>query len=75
MTPRALLPLALLAALAGAGCRSIRPSGPRAGSTAEHFTPPKLELPQLVEPRPLPASRVLHLFFVSNATGDLEPCG
>jgi hypothetical protein len=74
-TFRAGLSLALLLAFAGAGCRSIRPTRARAGSTAAPFTPPKLELPQLVAPAPLPAARVLHLFFVSNVTGDLEPCG
>ena len=75
MTPRVLLPLALIAALAGASCRSIRPTRARAGSAAASFIPPKLELPDLVEPQPIPAARVLHIFFVSNVTGDIEPCG
>jgi hypothetical protein len=42
---------------------------------AEAFRPPPVELPELAAPKPVPAERVLHIFFTSNVAGELGPCG
>jgi hypothetical protein len=70
--------LLLAAAVLGASCNMIRrPRGSRRAlrKAADSFRPPALELPQLTAPQPLPAARVLDIFFTSTVVGDLEPCG
>jgi hypothetical protein len=72
---RVTLVLLAAAGLCG-GCNNLRRTGgARQASAADSFRPPRLDFPRLLEPQPLPAARVLHIFFTSNVVGDIEPCG
>jgi hypothetical protein len=54
---------------------------PRRAPTAPAPPAPKkpqpvtLELPTLTPPEPLPAQRVVDIFYTSNVAGEAEPCG
>jgi hypothetical protein len=37
--------------------------------------PSPLDLPTLQQPAPLPAERVVDIFYTSNVAGEAEPCG
>jgi hypothetical protein len=67
------LALSLLG-LGGTGCPGERRrTAPPKPARAE--PPPKVELPQLTAPAPLPAARVVQLFYSANVVSDAEPCG
>ena len=71
------LPLLLvsLLLLGPAGCPGERRAPFRSEPRAKAEPLPKVELPRLAAPSPLPAARVLHLFYTANVVSDAEPCG
>lgn len=42
---------------------------------AKRPQPTPLDLPTLERPAPLPAERVVDIFYTSNVAGEAEPCG
>jgi len=73
--------VALFLLTAGAACQREQGSSaspgpePTAPSPIKRPPPAALSLPTLRAPRPLPAERVVHLVYSSNAAGEAEPCG
>jgi len=61
--------------LGASACAPVRGKGKAAPSRADGAAVPRIELPELAAPVPLPAKRVLNLFYSSNVMGDAEPCG
>jgi hypothetical protein len=72
-----------LLALLGSGCvKSEQPpphkksaAKPPPAPAAKQVPPPIGRLPELRPPERAPAERVVHVFFTSNADGELDPCG
>jgi hypothetical protein len=76
----------LAAAMAcGAACQdaggrsSAQPQGPTKATAQtkrkQQTQADKEPLPEPVRPEPLPAERVVDIFFTTNTDGDVDPCG
>ena len=74
--------LSLLALLSTGCVKSEQPPPHKKGSppsqpakAAPKAPPPQARLPELRPPAEVPGKRVVHVFFTSNADGELDPCG
>ena len=67
--------LLIIAGVATSSCQTERkgPARPKVVRERPRVAPP--DLPALERPAPLPAERVVELFYTSNVGGDAEPCG
>lgn len=71
--------LALAGVIALAGCKPLenpdKPAAPPPGAKSATGARKPPELPELKRPRPVPAERVVHLFYSSNVGGMTDPYG